>query len=94
MNIFNTILQKKLVLEAQENALLAKMAAVDWENLPVDTLVLTSGCLSDFSDNKANPSYFAGVSKEGKVVTFSSGRTSTTTQGLYEPKYCLPKDEL
>lgn len=67
---------------------------VDWDNVPVDTLVR----VRDSEGEDWNLGYFKGVDKgctENRFETWDDGRTSKTTHGYsYRWKYCeLVEDE-
>lgn len=68
---------------------------VDWDNVPVDTLVR----VRDSEGEDWNLGYFKGVDKgctENRFETWDNGRTSKTTHGYsYHWKYCeLVEEEI
>jgi len=82
---------KKVLTIAQETALkLCEMNAIDFKNLPVDTLLLCSDSVDRMQRGVYDKLYFSHVHEE-TVYCFPGGRTSKTT-GDYKltyVSYCL-----
>lgn len=90
-------MKKNEISEIQKEATdkviaLQKMQEVNWENLPVDTLILCTDSIKDFSSGVGNKRYFskALISCSGiGIKVFQNGRTSKTSEenGTYICEY-------
>lgn len=79
----NEMLQEKLTqhiaMFTTNTAILTKMLATDWENLPVDSIVYVKTSLSDFLRD-AEPRHFKELGVNGSITVFQCGTSSKTSQ--------------
>ena len=94
MNNIQETLHRKIALEAAENALLLKMLTVDWEAIPIDTVIVCDRSLQNII-HKPDIRHYAGIKGQGPSV-FCDGRTSVTSSSTATTTYCfmIPKDLL
>ena len=58
---------------------------IDWASVPVDTPVIIKGVAS-------NRRYFSRILSDGRISTFSNGRTSWSAQGMAPEVSCSKSD--
>lgn len=79
MKHIRDLILSKTQEHSAEMMILAEMLAVDWENLPVDTVVEAATSVGSLAEGKGCMRHFKGVDR-GQLLAFADGGSSATTK--------------